>query len=69
VSGPIEVVAPQLLRDGDTLILTFARPLSCEEIDGITGSLRGVIPESVQIGILDHCSGAVIYRPGEADQG
>jgi hypothetical protein len=68
VSAPIEVVLPQVVRDGDTLILTFARPMDRAELDALMAQLRAAIPETVQIGILDQCSGAIIYRPGEVDQ-
>jgi hypothetical protein len=68
VSAPIKVVMPQVVRDGDTLILTFARPMDCAELDALMAQLRAAIPESVKIGILGQCSGAIIYRPGEADQ-
>lgn len=58
---------PQLLRDGDTLILTFPDRLSAESVDNLRRGLRTGIPETVRIVFVDGCSGAAIYRSGEPE--
>lgn len=51
-----------VIRPGDTLILTFNRPMTAEEVHKIGEQIEAKLP-GVRVALVDQASGLAAYRP------